>query len=75
MAIGNGFKGLAQIGIWIDAVHLAGFNQGSHSSPSAAPFIMTGEESVLAIEGHCPFILPMSAKSGKFTIVGIRILA
>jgi hypothetical protein len=26
-------------------------------------------------DGHCPFILPMSAKSGKFIIVGIPISA
>jgi hypothetical protein len=33
--------------------------------------IAAGEQMVLAAKGHRPFILPMSAKSGKFTIFGI----
>lgn len=36
---------------------------------------MTREESVLPVEGQRPFILPMSAKRGKFIIVGIPISA
>jgi hypothetical protein len=41
MAIGNTFNGLAQTGIWIDAVHLAGFDHESHSNPSSTTFILT----------------------------------
>lgn len=37
--------------------------------------IGAGEERILAIERHRPFILPMSGKSERFTIPGIPISA
>jgi len=36
---------------------------------------MPGEERVFAIQGDRPFILSMSAKNGRFIILGIPILA
>ena len=36
---------------------------------------MAGEQRILAIEGNCPFILPMSEKNEKSITDGIPILA
>jgi len=41
----------------------------------APALVVTGEERVFAVQGHRPFILPMSAKIGRFIILGIPILA
>jgi hypothetical protein len=38
-------------------------------------FVGTREQGVLAIERHCPFILPMSGKSWKCITGGTRISA
>lgn len=75
MAGGDRREGGLQISEGLDAVDLAGLDQRGDAAPGDAAFVMAGEECILAIEGHCPFILPMSAKSGKFITVGIPISA
>jgi hypothetical protein len=55
----------------IHAVQLAGFDQRGDDGPVLGTGIVTGKERVLPVERNRPFILPMSAKSGKFIIVGI----
>ncbi len=59
----------------IDGVQFAGFDQRSDAGPVLRTVIMAGEECVFAIEGHCPFILPMLGKSWKSITGGTRILA
>ena len=75
VAVGDGGQGFAHVGEGLDAVDLAGFDQRCDARPCAAALVMAGEESVLAIEGHCPFILPMSGRNGKSIIAGTLILA
>ncbi|MBY3173013.1 hypothetical protein HFO49_32380 [Rhizobium leguminosarum] len=50
----------------------------SHNGYNIADYrsgIMPGKKRVLAVKGHPPFILPMSAMKSKFIIAGIRISA
>ena len=51
MFVGDGGEGCAQIGVRVDGVEFASFDQGRHSRPSAAALIMAGEERVLSVQG------------------------
>ena len=64
-----------EIGVGLDVVKLAGFDQRTKNGPSMATAIAAGEEMILATECHHPFILPMSGRSWKFNTAGIPILA
>ena len=75
MPLCDGGQGGAEICEGLDAVDLAGLDQRGDAAPGDAALIMASEERIFAIERHCPFILPMSAKSEKFTTVGIPISA
>ena len=67
---------VGEIGLRIDAVELAGLDQRCIRSPSVSPPPSEPAKSaVLAVEGHHPFILPMSGKSWKSITGGTRILA
>ena len=68
-------EGVGEPGLRIDAVEFGGFDRGVGDGGGFAAGLRSDEEVVLAAQGHRPFILPMSAKSGRFIIVGIPILA
>ena len=68
-------KHVGEIAIGLDIVELGGLDQRADCCPASAAIVGAGEEMILAAKGHHPFILPMSAKSGKFIIVGIPISA
>ena len=51
MSVGDGFEGAAEIGVWVDVVDFAGFDQRCHARPSAAALVMAGAEGVLAVQG------------------------
>lgn len=74
-ACGDVLEGQGQLGEGIDVIHLGGLQKGRDCDPCLAAAVGSGTQRVLAGDGHRPFILPMSAKSGKFTIVGIPISA
>ena len=50
-------------------------DQRGDNRPIHSALVAAGEQCVLPIKRHRPFILPMSAKSGRFIIVGIPISA
>ncbi len=52
MAVGDGFEGAAQIGVCVDVIDFAGFDQRGHAGPGVAALVVPGEERVLAIEGY-----------------------
>jgi hypothetical protein len=66
---------IAQVGFWIDAVELGGFDKRVHGGCSLTAAIGAGEEIILPSDGHHPFILPMSGKSWKSVTGGTPILA
>ena len=54
-----------RIGVWIDAVQFAGFDQGCHARPGAAALVMPGKERVLAVQGD--------GADGVFDRVGVHL--
>jgi transposase-like protein len=54
---------VGQIGLRVDAGELAGLDERCDAGPILRALIMPGEERILAIENHHPFILPMSVRS------------
>ena len=73
--IDDGSECCGQIGMGLDGSEFAGLDQRGDDGPVFRPGVVTGEDGVFAVQDHHPFILPMSAKSGKSTTVGILILA
>ena len=63
--VGDGGESCAQVGIRVDGVQFAGFDQGCHASTGAAALVMPGEERVLAIQGGRP--------DGVFDRVGVHL--
>src|SRR3546814_13203055 len=72
MAVDDGGEGVGDVGDGIDAVQLAGGDDGGEERPVLGPDLMTGEQGVLARQGHHPNILPMSGWKWSFTTAGIR---
>lgn len=75
MTVDDGSERRGEVGKWIDGIELARLDKGGDGRPVLRSRVMPGEERVLAIEGHSPFILPMSAMKSRFIIAGIRISA
>ena len=73
MTSGDAFEDTAEVGLRIDAVELAGLDQRSEDRPMFSTLVGAGEERVFAIEGHHPFILPMSVASWNCITRGIPI--
>src|SRR5690606_39417773 len=44
MACGDGFERVAQVGVGIDAIQLAGLDQGRDPCPAGAAFVVTAKE-------------------------------
>ena len=65
VAVGDGGQGFAQVGVGIDGVQFAGFNERCHARPGSAALVMTGEQRVFAIEGDGP--------DGIFDRVGVHL--
>ena len=66
---------VGEIGVWVDAVQLAAFDEAGDCGPVFCAEIVSGEERIFAPDGHHPFILPMSGMNWTFNIAGIPILA
>lgn len=75
VSIDHALEYVAQVGVGLDAVHLARFNQRTECRPPLSTEIRTREEMILSSESHHPFILPMSGRSWKSITAGIPILA
>ena len=54
MSVGDGCEGVAQVGVGIDGVELAGLDERGHARPGAATFVMAREERILAVQGDRP---------------------
>lgn len=52
MPVGDGGQGFAQVGVGVDGVQLAGFNELGHAGPGLAALVMACKERVFAIEGY-----------------------
>jgi len=65
VVVGDAREYVGEISLWVDAVQLTGLDQRSEDGPVLAAVIGSGEERILASEGHRPFILPMSGRSWK----------
>jgi hypothetical protein len=70
--IGNTCQDIGKPGTRIDIVEARGGNQRIHRRRSFAAAITAGEQPALPAESNHPFILPMSGKSWKSIIRGIR---
>ena len=75
MAVDDAREDVCEIGVRIDAARFACFDQRGDHGPILSAVIRSGEERVLAIEGNCPFILPVSGLKSRFTIAGTRCTA
>ena len=51
VAVDDGLEGCGQIGVWLDGVEFAGFDQGRDGCPVRGPGIVTGEEGILSVQG------------------------
>jgi hypothetical protein len=56
---------VGEVGLRVDAVQFAGFDERGDAGPVLGALIVTGEERIFAIEDHHPNILPMSGRSWK----------
>jgi hypothetical protein len=63
MAVDDLGDHVSEVGVRVDAVELAGFNQRSDDGPMFPATIGTGEQRILPVQRHHPFILPMSGRS------------
>jgi hypothetical protein len=52
MACCDGFERCLEIGVWLDAVELAGLDEGRDARPGSAAFIMAREQRVFPVEGN-----------------------
>ena len=50
MVGGDAFEDIAEVGVGIDAVELAGLDQRGEDRPVFSAFVGAGEESVLAVQ-------------------------
>ncbi len=75
MAVGHEPENVAKVGIGLDVVELCRGDERTDRCPSLSAAIGTGEQMVLAPERNCPFILPMSGRSWRFSTAGTPILA
>ena len=75
MSIDDLGQQVGQIGVGFDAAQLTVFDQRGDDGPVVAAAVGAGEERVLAVESHSPFILPMSGRSWKSITNGIPISA
>lgn len=71
--VGNAGENVCEPCLGIDVVEATGLDQRVRDRRPLATAIGAAKQPRLAPERHRPFILPMSAKSGKFTILGIPI--
>ncbi len=53
---------VGEIGVWLDVVHFAAFDEGGEDRPSFSAFVSAGEERIFAPEGHRGVILPVSSR-------------
>ena len=61
-----------EIGVWIDAARLAGFDERVEISTGIGPRHCIGEQPVAAADDQFALILPISGKKLKSIIDGIR---
>ena len=73
--IGQAGEHIGEPGARIDVIELAGFDERIDGGGALTAAVGAGEGPIVPADGHRPFILPMSAKSGMFIIVGIPISA
>lgn len=71
--IGDASEDIGEPRLGVDIVELCCLYQRVDDGGALTAAVGAAEQPRLAAERHCPFILPMSAKSGKFTILGIPI--
>ena len=62
MTAGQLGEGLGQPGVWGHARDLAVLDERGDHRPVVAAFVRSGEQRILAVEGHHRFILPMSGR-------------
>jgi hypothetical protein len=63
---------IGEVGLGIDAVQFAGFDERGDAGPVLRALIMTGEECVFAIEHNLAVILPIPGRMLWSNIAGIR---
>src|ERR1700740_656803 len=63
---------IAQIGLRIDGVHFAGFDERGNDRPVLPAAVGAGEEMVFAPERNLAVILPISGRTLWSNIAGIR---
>lgn len=68
-------KDIGEPGLGVHVIQPCGHDEGEHDGGPVCAAVGTGEEPCLSAASHRPFILPMSAKSERSTIVGIPISA
>lgn len=71
--VGDARENVGEPGLRINVVELRCGDEAEHEGGALPAAVRTGEEPRFSAQGHRPFILPMSAKSGKFTILGTPI--
>ncbi len=70
--IGDMSQDMAQISAWVDIVEFAGSDERVHRSGALTPAIGSGKEEVFSAKAQFAFILPISGRKLKSTIVGIH---
>lgn len=70
----GGLQRNLEIGVWLNAVQLAGLDEGRNARPGSSTFVMAREQGVFAVQCQFPFIRPMSGQFIACSIGGPRIL-
>ena len=74
MAFDDAGDGVGEIGVRLDAAELAGLDQGRDGRPVLGAAVGAGEQSVLAVQGNRPVILPMSGMRSSSITAGTRFM-
>lgn len=54
MSAGHARQDIVEIGVWCNAIQLAGLDERAHRRPTGFPAIAAGEEMILAAKRHRP---------------------
>ena len=62
MAVHQAAQHVLEVGVRVDGVELAAFDERSEYCPMMGAFVRAGEQAVLSVEGHRAVILPVSGR-------------
>ena len=59
---GDAAEHVAEVGFWVEVVQLGGFDEAVEGGGAFGATVRTGEQLILAADGHRAVILPVSGR-------------